>query len=111
MTGSELERYLSAIVKAGPIYNDKGKPGGHWDEDFGGLVVSRERNFVELSYQDSGVGEDYVAFAFRHRWPDRTIDVDTNGGCDSCGYGRTISITISGATPPWESPEPQEAVL
>lgn len=93
MNEEELAIKLAAIVKTRQ----------RWDEDFGGLTVRREKAFTELEYRDSGVGEDYVRRAFEEEWPDRSFDVDTQGGCDSCGYGRTISITISGAQPPWEA--------
>lgn len=91
MTEEQLEKFLAEVVKR----NQK------WDEDFGGLVVSREAAFTELAYTDSGVGEDYVVKAFRMEWPDRNVDVDTEGGCDTCEWGRTVTITISGS-PPWE---------
>jgi hypothetical protein len=91
MKEEALARHLQAIVKKHE----------NWDEDFDGLTVHREAHFVELSYRDSGVGEDYVHQALRAEY-DRAIDVDTEGGCDSCGYGRRVSITISGGTPPWE---------
>lgn len=92
MTEQQLALKLEGIVKAQ----------SDWREDFGGLTVHQESRFTELQYSDSGVGEDCVAQALRKEWPDRVIEVDTSGGCDSCGYGRSISITISGTTPPWE---------
>ncbi len=71
----------------------------NWDVSFQGLTVHHETFHVELTYQDSGVGEEYVRDAFAAEWPDRGVDVDAEGGCDSCGYGRTISVTISGGAP------------
>lgn len=72
-----------------------------WGEDFDKLTVHQESNHIELQWRDAGVGEDYVVKAFEMEWPDRTYSMDIEGGCDSCGYGRRLSLTISGTVPPW----------
>jgi hypothetical protein len=89
MTNADLREYLEDVVKRHTS----------WKEDFERLVVHQERSFVEIIYTDSGVGEHYIEEAFKAEWPDRAITIDTEGGCDSCGYGRTISVTISGQAP------------
>ena len=75
-----------------------------WDvrDEFDRITVHQEKNHTELTWSDSGVGEDYVMSAFRKEWPERTIEIDIDGGCDTCGYGRQLSVTISGSVPPWE---------
>lgn len=89
MTEKELSKYLEGIVKAN----------SSWSEDFERLTVYQNPTYVELSYNDSGAGEEYVVQAFQKAWPDRFIDSEAFGGCDSCGYGRSVSITISGKAP------------
>lgn len=92
MKEEDLAKYLQCIVKE---YEQ-------WDEDFVGLVIHRESTYTVLEWTDSGAGEEYVTSALAKLWPDRKFDLDMQGGCDSCGFGRYLSLTISGATPPWE---------
>ena len=72
----------------------------NWEEDFDGLVIGSEYGNTEFTYHDSGVGEDYVLAAFQKEWPYRDVDVDGGfGGCDTCGYGRSFSVTMKGNAP------------
>lgn len=71
-----------------------------WSDSLDGdtLVVRRESpTHVEIEYRDSGVGEEDVVDPLRAWFPDLDFDVDIEGGCDSCGDGRSITMTITGA--------------
>lgn len=47
-----------------------------------------------LEYRDSGVGEEYVLEKIKVcGYPDATIE-SILGGCDTCGYGRTITVLL-----------------
>jgi hypothetical protein len=88
----DLAKYLSDVVQE----HEK------WSEGFEHLVVDRNEKWTTITWTDSGVGEEYVLRAFEKVWPDRKFDMDIEGGCDSCGYGRHLSLMISGTEPPWE---------
>ena len=70
-----------------------------WDEDFTSygrctLDMKQELAMTVLEYRDSGVGAHYTQEALQVRYPDRKIDLEEEGGCDTCGHGQTVTIII-----------------
>ncbi len=93
MTDVEVGNFLADVVK-------KWNPAYLWGEDMrDGVTLTYEKAYTTVSYSDLGVGEEYVVQAFRQEWPGRQIEIDEWGGCESCGFGRTVSIVISGPAP------------
>lgn len=74
-----------------------------WSSDFRSLTLHRNPTYCELTYSNSGVGESYDLAAFQAEWPDVRVDLEVEGGCDSCGYGQQITMTFHATQFPWES--------
>jgi hypothetical protein len=88
---TEIETELSRLARAWE----------GWNTSFGELVVYYEPNYTTLEWHDAGVGEDYILNSCKREWRERDIDIEAMGGCDTCGYGRLVTLTISGKIPPW----------
>lgn len=67
--------------------------------DLEDVLVTYEAAYTTLEYCDSGVGEHYVVKALQAEYPSHRVEVDEWGGCESCGFGRTVSITVHGKCP------------
>lgn len=98
MKEEELEKFLHELVERQSL----ALVNYPWSEDFGGVTLHRNPAYCELSYSDSGVGESYVLRAFEAEWPDVRVDVEVQGGCDSCGHGRDVTFTFHSLQFPWE---------
>jgi hypothetical protein len=95
MNRKELVARLAEIVKDRTGWDVSG--------DFEGAHFDEESTYATMSYSNSGVGEGYVLEAFQAEWPGQRIDMEVEGGCDSCGYGQRVTFTFFGAAP-WETP-------
>lgn len=58
------------------------------------LQIEQTRAYTTLEYKDSGIGEEYLVNALAERYPGHQVEAEEQGGCDTCGHGRTVTITI-----------------
>lgn len=68
-----------------------------WANYLRDVQVTQEKAYTVLEWRDSGVGEDYLVDALRAEFPEHAVEIDIDGGCDSCGYGRGLTVTITPA--------------
>lgn len=67
----------------------------------GTLHVTHELAYSTIEYRDGGGADDNVEKRIVPKllalWPDRHVTVEIEGGCDTCGFKRLVTISL---TPP-----------
>lgn len=80
----DLAKKLSALVKAAE----------DWTCDFDDVpIVDDNGDHFVVEYRDSGVGEDYVRAGLAKSLG-CNVEVETEGGCDTCGFNRLVTVTV-----------------
>lgn len=89
---SEIDKLVSSINSQTPTEDDW-MDWRFWNIEGSAMVLDSPGETI-LEYTDAGVGEDYILQKCNVLFPGTTVEVE--GGCDSCGYGRTVTLNI-----PW----------
>lgn len=66
------------------------------------ITVHREgAGHVQITYSDFGAGAVGFWREMASLFPGCGIDVDVEGGCDTCGHGQGVIVDIRGTLPDW----------